>query len=218
MGVGAGWNEPEHNAYGIYFPPIKERFERLEESIQVMKKLWSESPATFAGKHYQLHEADMMPRPGNGRPDFLIGGGGEKKTLKLVARYADEWNGVNMTPEVFRHKVEVLAQHCENEGRDPGTIAKSMMTFAIVGPSQADIDAATNRLMSMFGGQGSPEEFRKGAAERGMIVGNTDQVVDRLGRLAELGMNEVMFQHFNFDVDDVPEYLAAEIAPRVANL
>ena len=72
--------------------------------------------------------------------------------------------------------------------------------------------------MSMFSGRGSPEEFRKGAAERGMIVGGTDEVVDRLGRLAELGMDEVMFQHFNFDVDDVPEYLAAEIAPKVRDL
>ncbi len=218
MGVGAGWNEPEHDAYGINFPPVKERFERLDEAIQVMKKLWTESPASFEGKHYRLHEADMLPKPASGRPTFLIGGGGEKKTLRLVARHADEWNGVNMTPDVFRHKLEVLSQHCEREGRDPGTIAKSMMTFGVIGPSQADIDAATNRLMSMFGGRGTPEEFRKGAAERGMIVGSTAEVVDRLGRLAELGMDEVMFQHFNFDVDDVPEYLAAEIAPKVAHL
>jgi F420-dependent oxidoreductase-like protein len=218
MGVGAGWNEPEHNAYGIGFPPIKERFERLEESILLMRQLWTGSPASFEGKHYQLREANMQPKPANGRPPLLIGGGGEKKTLRLVARYADEWNGVNMTPDVFRHKLDVLARHCEREGRDPAVVAKSMMTFAIVGPSQTDIDAATARLMSTVGGGGSPEEFRKNAAQRGMIVGGTGEVVDRLGKLAELGMQEVMFQHFNFDVDDVPEYLAAEIAPKVRDL
>ena len=218
MGVGAGWNEPEHTAYGIPFPPIKERFERLEEWIQLMKLLWTNDSASFDGKHYRLHEANMMPKPAADRPPLLIGGGGERKTLRLVARYADEWNAVNLTPEIFRHKLEVLSTHCQAEDRDPATIAKSMMTFGIIGPSQADIDAATSRLMSMFGGRGSPEEFRKGAAERGMIVGGTDEVVDRLGRLAELGMDEVMFQHFNFDVDDVPEYLAAEIAPKVRDL
>jgi F420-dependent oxidoreductase-like protein len=219
MGVGAGWNEPEHRAYGIPFPPVKERFERLEEAIQVMKALWSGPDATFEGKHYALAGADMKPRPAATRPPLLIGGGGEKKTLKLVARYADEWNGVNMTPEIFAHKLDVLARHCEAESRNPAAIAKSMMTFGIVGPSQADIDAATERLQSMFGGRGvSPAEFRRNAAERGMIVGDTAEVVDRLGKLAELGLGEVMFQHFNFDSDDVPAYLAAEIAPRVRDL
>lgn len=219
MGVGAGWNEPEHRAYGIHFPPVKERFERLEEAIQVMKALWTDSSATLQGAHYRLGGADMKPKPAHGRPPLLIGGGGEKKTLKLVARYADEWNGVNMTPDVFRHKLGVLERHCESAGRNMASIAKSMMTFGIIGPSQKDIDAATERLQSMFGGRGiSAEEFRKNAAERGMIVGTTAEVVDRLGRLAELGMDEVMFQHFNFDSDGVPEYLAAEVAPQVRAL
>lgn len=218
MGVGAGWNEPEHAAYGIPFPAVKERFERLEEAIQVMQALWTQSMAVFEGRHYRLKDADMKPKPASGRPPLLIGGGGEKKTLKLAARYADEWNAVNLTPEVFQHKLDVLAGHCEGEGRDPATLAKSMMTFGIIGPDPRDIDAATERLMSMFGGRGSTEEFRKGARERGMIVGGTDEVVDRLGKLAELGMDEVMFQHFNFDSDNVPEYLAAEIAPRVRDL
>jgi F420-dependent oxidoreductase-like protein len=219
MGVGAGWNEPEHRAYGINFPPVKERFQRLEEAIGVMKALWAGPDASFQGMHYALAGADLKPRPAAGRPPLLIGGGGEKKTLKLVARYADEWNGVNMTPETFAHKLSVLDDHCESERRDMGAIAKSMMTFGIVGPSPRDIDAATDRLQSMFGGRGvSPEEFRKNAAERGMIVGSTDQVVERLGQLAELGLDEVMFQHFNFDSDDVPEYLAADVAPRVRDL
>ena len=217
MGMGAGWNEAEHKAYGIPFPAVKERFDRLEEAIQVVKTLWSEGAGSFDGRYYQLAGADCQPKPAAGRPPILIGGGGEKKTLKLVARYASEWNGVNMTPETYRHKVSVLEKHCEAEGRDPATIRRSMMAFAIVGPTEADLDHATRRLMSMWGvPEGtSTATYRQGAKARGLIVGTTDEVVDTLGKLGDLGLQEVQFQHFNFDDDAVPEYLASEIAPRV---
>ncbi|MFQ5381704.1 MAG: TIGR03560 family F420-dependent LLM class oxidoreductase [Dehalococcoidia bacterium] len=219
-GVGAGWNEPEHQAYGIPFPPTRERFDRLEEAIQVMTALWREGPATFEGRYYRLQGAECLPKPSGGRALLLIGGGGEKRTLRLVARYADEWNAVNLTPDVFRHKLSVLDRHCEAEDRDPAGIAKSMMTFGLVGPDEAAVDRATERVMSMFGAPRgtSLEAFREGARGRGMIVGSTAQVVDRLGQLAELGMSEVQFQHFDFDSDTVPEYLAGEVAPQVAGL
>ncbi len=220
MGLGAGWNEAEHKAYGIPFPPVKERFDRLEEAIQLARALWTSDSATFAGTHYRVEGANMLPRPAAGRPPLLIGGGGERRTLKLVARYADEWNGVNMSPETFAGKLAILAQHCQAEGRDPAAIKKSMMCFALVGPDEATVDAATTRVMSMFGAPAgtSLADFRVGMKARGMIAGGTDEVVDQLGRLAELGMSEVQFQHFSFDSDDVPEYLAAEIAPRVKAL
>lgn len=217
MGLGAGWNEAEHKAYGIPFPPVKERFDRLEESINVIKTLWAPGAASYDGAHYQLAGADCQPKPGAGRPPILIGGGGEKRTLKLVARYADEWNGVNLTAETYKQKTSVLERHCEAEGRDPATIRRSMMAFAIVGPTDADIDHATERLMSMWGVPAgtSPADYRKSAKARGIITGRTDEVVETLVKLAELGLQEVQFQHFNFDDDSVPEYLAAEIAPRV---
>ena len=98
MGMGAGWNEAEHRAYGIPFPPVKERFDRLDEAVQVVKALWAPGPASFAGRYYQLDGADCQPRPTGGRPPILIGGSGEKRTLKLVARYANEWNAVNLSP------------------------------------------------------------------------------------------------------------------------
>lgn len=219
MGMGAGWNEAEHRAYGIPFPPLKERFDRLEESIQVAKSLWTSADARFDGRYYTLAGANCLPRPAAGRPPLLIGGGGEKRTLKLVARYADEWNSVNVDVETYRHKREVLERHCEAEGRDPATIRRSMMVFAVVGPDEASLDAAARRLMSMRGmaPDTDPRAFREALRARG-IAGTTDQVVDQLGRLAELGVQEIMFQHFNFDSDLVPEYLAAEIAPRVKGL
>ncbi|MCZ2110448.1 MAG: LLM class F420-dependent oxidoreductase [Dehalococcoidia bacterium] len=220
MGVGAGWNEPEHVAYGIPFPPVKERFDRLNEAIQVMRTLWTSDDAQFDGHYYQLRGANLQPKPRAGRPPLLIGGGGEKRTLRLVARYASEWNSVNMTPELLRHKLEVLDAHCAAEGRDPATIRHSMMAFALVGPGERELDRASERLMGIFGAPAgmSPADFRTRAKERGQIVGRADEVIDALGRLAEAGLHEVQFQHFDFDDDTVPEFLASEIAPKVAGL
>ena len=220
MGMGAGWNEAEHRAYGIPFPAVKERFDRLEEGINIAKALWAQGPATYAGRYYQLDGADCMPKPASGHPPLLIGGSGEKRTLRLVARYASEWNGVNLTPEVYAQKVAVLERHCEAEKRDPATIRRSMMAFALVAPDATGLERATERLMGMFGAPVgmSPADFRQASKARGIISGTTGEVVDILGQLGELGLQEVQFQHFNFDDDSVPEFLAAELAPRVKSL
>lgn len=217
MGMGAGWNEPEHRAYGIPFPPIGERMDRLEEAIQVVKAMWEPGPASFEGRFYRLENADPMPNPAAGRPPLLIGGSGEKRTLRIVAQHADEWNAVNLPLETYRQKLSVLELHCEAVGRDPAAIRRSMMVFAIVGPNERELDAATQRLMGMFGAPAgtSYADFRAGMRARGLIAGGTDEVVEQLGRFAELGLQEIQFQHFNFDSDVVPEYLASDIAPRV---
>jgi alkanesulfonate monooxygenase SsuD/methylene tetrahydromethanopterin reductase-like flavin-dependent oxidoreductase (luciferase family) len=137
-----------------------------------------------------------------------------------VARYADEWNGVALGPDEYARKVEVLERHCEAEGRDPATIRRSMMTFGIIGPTEGHRDRTAEFMARMFmpGQQVSAAQFRAGARQRGLIGGSTDEVLDQLGRLAELGLQEVQFQHLFFESDDVPEYLAAEIAPQAARL
>ena len=220
MGLGAGWNEAEHKAYGIPFPPIKERFDRLDEAIQVMKALWGAGPADFAGEHYQLNGADCIPKPARGRPPILIGGGGEKRTLRLVAKYADEWNAVSVTPETYAAKVKVLEGHCEAVGREPASIARSMMTFAVIGPDAASLDHATKRMMSMWGAPAGtePAAYRETLKKRGMIVGGKAEVLEACSRFAALGMQEIQFQHFNFDDDTVPEFLAADVAGVAAKL
>lgn len=220
MGLGAGWNEAEHKAYGIPFPAVKERFDRLDEAIQVIRALWGDGPANFDGKFYRLDGADCIPKPASGRPPLLIGGSGEKRTLRLVAKYANEWNAVNASPEQYAAKVKVLEAHCEAVGRDPATIRRSMMTFAVIGPDAASLDRATERMMGMWGAPAgtSPEQYRVSLRGRGMIVGGKDEVVDACGKYAELGMNEIQFQHFNFDDDTVPEFLAADVAVAVAAL
>jgi F420-dependent oxidoreductase-like protein len=220
MGLGAGWNEAEHQAYGIPFPPLKERFDRLDEAIQVINALWSPGPATFEGRYYRLAGADCIPKPAAGRPPILIGGSGEKRTLRLVAQYADEWNAVNLSPDAYAAKVQVLERHCQAVGRDPSTIARSMMTFAVIGPDVAALDRATERMMAMWGAPPgtSPADYRETLKRRGMIVGGKAEVLEACARYAALGMQEIQFQHFNFDDDTVPEFLAAEAAPAAAAL
>jgi F420-dependent oxidoreductase-like protein len=219
LGMGAGWNEPEHVAYGIPFPERGERSGRLMEAVELVRALWSPGPADFDGKYYQLRDANMMPKPAQGRPWLLVGGSGPQRTLKIAARFADEWNCVNTPVTTYAERAAVLDAHCATFDRDPSTIKRSMMTFGIVGPNEKALMHAAEIASHHVGrGQYDAKGLLAAAAERGVLHGTTDQVVDQLGKLAELGVNEVQFQHMDFDSNDVPEYLATEIAPRVENL
>jgi len=129
FGVGAAWYEREHVALGVPYPPVRERFEMLEETLQICLQMWSDDDGPYSGKHYQLAETICAPKPIR-RPPILIGGGGEKKTLRLVAQYADVWNSTDSEPEVLKHKIEVLTRHCENVGRDVAEIRKTVGLIA----------------------------------------------------------------------------------------
>src|ERR1700727_211814 len=114
LGIGAAWYEREHLGLGVPFPGISERFERLEETIQICNQMWSDDDGPYQGDHYQLAETICSPRPlQTPRPRILIGGSGERKTLRLVAQYADACNLVAISPEVVAHKLEVLERHCD---------------------------------------------------------------------------------------------------------
>lgn len=122
MGLGAAWFEREHLALGVPFPPLKERFERLEEALQICRQMWDPADdGPFEGTHYQLAETLCSPLPLS-KPEIMVGGGGEKKTLRLVAQYADACNVMAPTVEVLAHKLDVLREHCERLGRDYGEI------------------------------------------------------------------------------------------------
>jgi F420-dependent oxidoreductase-like protein len=128
LGIGAAWYEREHRALGVPFPPVAERFERLEETLQICEQMWSDDEGPYEGKHYQLAETICVPRPiQSPRPPILIGGGGERKTLRLVAQYADACNLFGTTPEQIRHKLEVLRAHCDAVGRDYEAIRKTII-------------------------------------------------------------------------------------------
>lgn len=129
LGIGAAWFEREHEGLGFAFPPLKERFERLEETIQVCEQMWSDNDGPFDGKHYQLKETLCSPRPiQSPRPKILVGGSGERKTLRIVAKYADACNVRGTDPESTERLLGILAEHCEKEGRDYGAIEKTMVT------------------------------------------------------------------------------------------
>jgi F420-dependent oxidoreductase-like protein len=128
LGIGAAWYEREHKGLGVPFPPLSERFERLEETLQICSQMWSDNDGPYQGRYYQLAETICSPRPiQQPRPQVLIGGSGERKTLRLVARYADACNLFAIGPDGVEHKLEVLARHCEAEGRDPATIRKTIL-------------------------------------------------------------------------------------------
>ena len=128
LGIGAAWYEREHRALGVPYPPVAERFERLEETIQICEQMWSANDGPYEGKHYQLAETICVPPPlQSPRPPILIGGGGEKKTLRLVAKYADACNLFGTSVDFVKQKLDVLRAHCDAEGRDYDAIEKTII-------------------------------------------------------------------------------------------
>jgi F420-dependent oxidoreductase-like protein len=138
LGIGAAWYERENRGLGVPFPSVSERFERLEETLQICLQMWSDDDGPFAGRHYQLAETICEPRPiQQPRPPILIGGSGERKTLRLVARYADACNLFAASPDFVATKLDVLRRHCDDEGRDYDDIAK---TILFMGDPFEDVD------------------------------------------------------------------------------
>ena len=165
MGVGAAWNVDEATAYGIPFPPVKERMQRLEEGVQIIRKMWTEEKATFSGKFYQLRNAYCNPKPiQKPHPPIMIGGSGERRTLKIVAKYADACNLFGSV-ETVKKKLEVLRGHCRSVGRDYDSIVKSKLGHVLI---EKDKDNVTEAIRNMpedrrreYVIYGTPEEVRR---------------------------------------------------------
>ncbi len=205
LGLGAGWKETEHKAFGFDLPPLDERFACLEEGIQVIKALTrSTEPSTFDGTHFQLSDAMMSPRsPRSDGPPIVIGGNGPKRTLPLVAKYADEWNSISLTIDQFQERKTRLLELLEVEGRPAEAVKRTIMTRGMVGRDDADLRARENAK--------SIAQFR----ESGAIAGTPNEIVDHLGRMAEAGVDGVMLQWV--DLDDIAglELLAADVLPQL---
>jgi F420-dependent oxidoreductase-like protein len=219
LGVGAGWNEREHQAYGLPFPPVRQRMDMLEEGIEVILRLQGDGPASYSGKHYQLDAADMQPKPiQRPRIPLLIGGSGEKRTLPLVARYADEWNTTGATPERFREKSAVLDDHCRTIGRNPAEIERSIMTAFLIGENEAAltkhcqaVQQVIPRLARLDAG-----EIPAAAREWGWLAGTPDDLIASLRALADEGVDRVMLQHNDQENDGLLRLIAREVMPAVA--
>ena len=139
LGIGASWYEREQRGLGVPVVPVGERFERLEETLQICQQMWGDQHGPYQGRHYQLAETMCFPEPiSKPHPPILVGGGGERKTLRLAARYADACNVFATTPDDVAHKLDVLRSHCDAEGRDYDRITKTVL---VVRPVLADVDA-----------------------------------------------------------------------------
>ncbi|MDA1061602.1 MAG: TIGR03560 family F420-dependent LLM class oxidoreductase, partial [Chloroflexi bacterium] len=139
LGMGAGWNVAEHEAFGVAMPSTGGRLDRLAEAIQVVQALWAEGPASFAGRHFTLDGAECYPKPAQRPLPVLVGGNGERRTLRIVAEHATEWNGIHLDLDGYRAKRTVLEQHCAAVGRDPATIQHSMMQGYLIGRDDREL-------------------------------------------------------------------------------
>jgi F420-dependent oxidoreductase-like protein len=183
FGIGAAWYEREHVALGVPYPPLRDRFEALEETLQICLQMWSDNDGPYDGKHYQLAETVCQPQPIR-RPPILIGGGGEKKTLRMVAQYADVWNSTDYELDVVAHKLDVLQRHCDTVGRDIADIQKTVGLF--IDPFD-DVDKYLKSVEGLAG-------LGVGLINTGPFPGNPDPAgfVKRFGdevmpRIAQIG-------------------------------
>jgi F420-dependent oxidoreductase-like protein len=180
MGIGAGWNEQESFAYGITFPSNQERMLMLEEAIQIIRKMWTEEPyASFDGKYYQIHNAYCNPKPiQKPSPPILVGGSGERKTLKIVAKYANACNLFGST-ETVRKKLDILKEHCKSVGRDYDSILKTKLAAIIIDDNS---EMVKNKIRQTF--RGIPEEQIK----EFVIYGTPEDVSRQIEMLKEVGI------------------------------
>jgi F420-dependent oxidoreductase-like protein len=206
MGIGAAWNEQESLAYGISFPSNRERMLRLEEAIQIIRKMWTQEPfASFNGKYYQIRNAYCNPKPiQKPSPPILVGGSGERKTLKIVAKYADACNLFG-SAETVRKKLDILKEHCKSVGRDYDSILKTKLGAIIIDGNNKEI--AKNKVQETF--RGIPEEQIK----EFVIYGTPEDISRQIEELEEVGI-----QYLIVDLEPYREFEALDtFANKVMN-
>jgi F420-dependent oxidoreductase-like protein len=183
LGLGAAWYEEEHDAFGFDFPSAGKRLDRLEEALQICRAMFTEEASSFAGKHYRIEKALNIPRPvqPNG-PRIMVGGSGEKRTLRLVAQYADMCN-INGSPDTIRHLLEVLRGHCADVGRDPSEITTTRLGSLFLTSSAEEAEQTSGFLRDAAGA-----DF-----EERFTVGDPGAVIDQVDALVDAGLDELIF-------------------------
>lgn len=197
LGYGAGWHAAEYRAYGYEFPSTRVRIAQMVEGLEVMKAMWTQSPATYEGTYYQVRDAYCEPRP-DPLPIVMIGGDGEKYLLRAVAEHADWWNSVYHGIPVLRHKLEVLEQHCRDVGRDYATVKKTITRTAYLAPTRAAAEARAGAALDR------PEP---------PFAGEPAALVDHLEELAALGFSLVQLVFPDFPRVDDMRLFADKVLP-----
>jgi F420-dependent oxidoreductase-like protein len=211
VGMGAGWNELEHAQLGIPFPALGERFEMLEEAVEILHGLWTEPDGwRFEGKHWQVDGSRFHPRPSelradSSRPPIILGGRGGPRLARLVARFADEFNLTSASPQTARAAYAHIDQACERAGRDPATVCRSAMTGVLIAESAEDLRDRIHALLD-FTNDGNGADADAWLAERRSrwIIGTLEEAGERLAAFAETGVERVMLQDFiPLDLDHI---------------
>lgn len=194
LGIGAGWQEREHANYGWELLPPNERFTRLQEGLEVITRLFhSDTPVNFTGHYYHLHDGILLPRPVHpGGPPILIGGNGVRRTLPLVARYAQVWNALLIPPQELAPLNARLDEYLKIEGRQPGEVRRTLMTGCIFGISHEDVQ---RKVSLRTHGQRTIANLR----EHGTILGTAEEILEQCRQLARIGIQEVMLQWLDLD-------------------
>jgi F420-dependent oxidoreductase-like protein len=209
LGMGSGWYETEHRSYGIPFPPLGERFDRLEEQLAIVTGLWATPPGgtfSYDGRYYQLLDSPALPRPvQQPRPPVIIGGKGPRRTPALAARYADEYNVPFDTPDVVAACFDRARQACEAAGRDPSTLTLSVAQTLAAGSSEAE---ARRRAAAI--GQDLD------ALRSGGLAGTAQEVADKVGRFRDLGASRVYLQVMDLADLDHLRLVADDVVPQLA--
>jgi F420-dependent oxidoreductase-like protein len=214
VGLGTGWHETEHEAYGFPLPPMGERMELLEEQLEIVSGEWGDGHFSFDGRHYKIRELDALPKPiQRPRPLLIVGGRGLPRTIALAARLADEYNTVFKTAEECAAIRAELDGACERAGREP--IPLSLMTGWLVGEDGAELSDRAGRLAQWRGHDGDAQSFIESLPES-WIVGTLDEARDKLAELAAAGVERVMAQHLLHRELDVVEQIGRRVAPGLA--
>jgi F420-dependent oxidoreductase-like protein len=216
LGMGAGWFEREHTAYGFDFPTTTERMDRLAEQLEIVQGEWSEDEFNFKGAYYTLEGLHAIPRPvQRPHPPIIIGGSGGPRSVALAARWADEYNTVFPTLEEARTRRSALDSALRMAGRPTDDYTFSLMTTCIVGRDEAELRRRAQDVLTRTENDKPVDDYIAEASKQ-RIVGTTEQVIERLTRFAEAGVGRVMLQHLNHVDLDMVKLIGSELVPALA--
>jgi alkanesulfonate monooxygenase SsuD/methylene tetrahydromethanopterin reductase-like flavin-dependent oxidoreductase (luciferase family) len=215
LGIGAGWWDEEHRSHGIPFPPTPERFEMLEEQLEIIHGLFSEEVFSFEGRYYAFEECRFVPKPvQRPHPPIVIGGKGGPRIARLVARWGDEFNRVGGTPAEVQASFERVRDAADGAGRSSGSVTMSFMTWFTIGRTDDEWRARVERVRRMDPSAGSFDEYLEDISED-CIVGTVDQAIETMNAYADAGVERFVLNDELFDDLEHIELLASEVLPHV---
>jgi alkanesulfonate monooxygenase SsuD/methylene tetrahydromethanopterin reductase-like flavin-dependent oxidoreductase (luciferase family) len=214
LGLGAGWHEPEHRAYGFAMPDTGTRIGMLSEQLELVHRQWTEAGFSFTGEHYRVEDLDALPRPER-RPRIIVGGSAGPRSAALAAQWADEYNTVGPTADQVRERRAAVARACEEIGRDPGEMSFSLMTGFLIGADREELHERARLLADWRGEDADDPEALIAGLRDAWIVGTVPEALEQLRELERAGADRVMLQHNLYWDHDAVALIGRELVPAV---